>query len=105
MKRANNIPRGVARCLWSYEPTSIDLRRDRELIVTQVLNHGDWREVRWLFKTYPEEEIRTVVAHPRRGLWFKRVLNFWCLILKVKLPPRVLERAFFRLGPETGPAK
>ncbi len=75
------------------------------MIITQVLNHGDWRGVRWLFKTYPEEQIREVVAHPRRGLWFKRVLNFWCLILKVKLPPRVRERAFFRLGPETGPAK
>ncbi len=100
MKRIKkSIPASVAHCLWSYDLSSIDARRDRDLIITQVLNYGDWQGLKWLFKTYPEREIRNIVANPRRGLWFKQVLNFWCLILNVKLSRPLMDRAIFRLGP------
>lgn len=94
-----SIPACIAHCLWSYDLSSIDAKRDRDLIITQVLNYGDWKGLKWLFQTYPEREIKNIIAHPRRGLWFKQVLNFWCLMLNIKLPAEVRERAIFRLGP------
>ena len=100
MKRIEHrLPGYVAYCLWSYDLSSIDIRQDWRLIVTQVLNYGDWRGVQWLFKTYPETKIKEVVSHPTRGLWLKQVLNFWCLMLKVHLPKRVRERAIFHIEP------
>ena len=102
MKRGRaRIPPAIARCLWSYDLSSIDLRRDREVVITQVLNYGDWGGVQWLYRVYPERAIREVVAHPRRGLWLKQVLNFWCLMLRVRLPKRVKEQAIFHLDPRS----
>ena len=93
------LPKYIAGCLWSYDRSTLNIKQDRELIITQVLNYGDWKAVQWLYATYSEDEIRKTVAHPRRGLWLKQVLNFWCLMLKIKLPRQVRERAVFRFGP------
>ena len=93
------LPKYITSYLWSYEASSIDAILDQDLIITQVLNYGDWKAVKWLYTFYPEKEIRKAIARPRRGLWFKQVLNFWCLMLKIKLPREVRERAIFRLGP------
>lgn len=94
------LPPRIARCVWSYDPSSLDVDQDRELIITQVLNYGDWEGIRWLHQTYPERLIKEVVAHPRRGLWLKQVLSFWCLMLGVRLSHRVKEQALFRLEPQ-----
>ncbi len=104
MKRLHpkKIPPYITRCLWSYDPRTIDLRWDKELIISQVLNYGNWKGLQWLFRTYPERAIREVVTHPRRGLWLDRVLNFWCLMLKIQLPKQVKERAIFRIDPQLG---
>lgn len=94
------IPPLISHCLWSYDISSIDIKRDSELIITQVLNYGDWEGVVWLWRTYSKKAIREVVLHPRRGLWFAQVLNFWELMLNIKLPRLVKDRAIFRLDPK-----
>jgi len=99
MKNINHrIPPCIVRCLWSFDINNLDLERQKELLITQVLNYGDWQGVKWLYKTYSEEDIKEVIEHPRRGLWFKRVLNFWQIMLKVKIPQEELQRAIIRLG-------
>lgn len=95
---SRKIPPYIVRCLWSFDVNNLDLERHKELLITQVLNYGDWQGVKWLYKTYSEEEIKEVVKHPRRGLWFKRVLNFWQIMLKVEIPQEKLQRAIIRLG-------
>ena len=99
-RAARGIPPHSARCLWSYDPSAIDPRSDKELIITQVLNYGDWKGLQWLCRIYSQRDIRQVVAHPWRGLWLEQVLNFWCLMLKIRLPRRVKERAIFRIDPQ-----
>lgn len=55
------------------------------------------KELNGFIKLYSEEEIREVIEHPRRGLWFKRVLNFWQIMLKVKIPQEEFQKAIIRL--------
>ncbi|MEA1963870.1 MAG: hypothetical protein U9O41_01905 [Candidatus Aerophobetes bacterium] len=99
MKNINSkIPPYIARCLWSFDLNNFDLEKHKELIITQVLNYGDWQGVKWLYKTYSEEEVKEVVKHPRRGLWFKKVLNFWQIMLKIKIPQEEFQKAIIRLG-------
>ena len=97
--RSAKLPRSIARCLWSYDASSVDLDRDRSLIITCVLNYGDWNALRWLHQTYPERVIKEVVSHPRRGVWLRQVLNFWCVMLRVRLPRRIREQAVVSLEP------
>ena len=93
------VPRKLQSVLWSYDIRQVHPGKHKELIIQQVLNYGDWEDLKWLYRTYPEREIKEVVRHPRRGVWFERVLDFWCLMLKVHLPNRVREQALFRLYP------
>jgi len=95
----NKIPRNVIPCLWSYNIDNIDIRRDKEIIITQVLNYGDTERIKWLHSVYDEKDIKKTVLSPLRGRWFEKVLNFWEIILKIKIPKEKKEKAIFRPGP------
>jgi len=94
------LPAAVRSTLWSYDLSAVDAWRDRELVIMQVLNYGDWTGVRWLLKTYGVDEVRKVVRHPQRGMWWPKALNYWLTVLDAKLPRPVFERATVRMTPE-----
>ncbi len=95
----NKIPEFITPCLWSYDIRQMELEEDKELIITQVLNYGDAKRIKWLYSVYNEEDIKKVVSNPRRGLWFPKVLNFWETVLKIKIPRDKREKAIFKLCP------
>jgi hypothetical protein len=90
------IPKSLQWLFWSCKIESLDLKRDKDYIISQVLNYGTEKELKWLFKVYSEKEIKKVIKNPRRGVWFKKVLNFWTTIFKIKLKKEVFEKAIFR---------
>jgi len=93
------LPLGVRACLWSYRPSIVDVRRDRALIITQVLNYGRWDDVQWLLQTYTRGEISKVLCRPARGSWLPDVLHFWTLLWKIRLPRKVYRQALFSVHP------
>lgn len=84
---------------WSYDIKSLDLKRDKEYIITQVLNYGTWDDLKLLFKIYSEREIKVVIKKPGRGLWFEKVLNFWLKIFDIKLEKNIYQKAIFNINP------
>ncbi|MCM8788102.1 MAG: hypothetical protein NC935_08680 [Candidatus Omnitrophica bacterium] len=95
----SKITKDIASCLWSYDIDDIDLKKNKELIITQILNYGTPERIKWLYSVYTIDDIKDVVINPRRGMWFKKVLNFWMVILKVKIPEDKKEKAIFKLNP------
>ncbi len=93
------IPANLRNVLPSYDLSKIDPERSKRIIIQRILNYGDWTELQWLYRRYPEAEIRKVVSSPSRGIWFEDVLDFWCLILEINLPESLREEAIFRPGP------
>ena len=63
---------------------------------SQVLNYGTWEDLKLLYKLYPEKEIKKIIKNPRRGVWFRKVLNFWTKIFNIKLKKEIFEKAIFR---------
>ena len=100
MRNRQRIPNFVERCLWSYDIKKLDLKKDKELIITQILNYGDEKRIKWLYSVYTEDEIKEVVRHPRRGQWFEKVLNFWEIMLGIRLPKKTKQKAIFSLPPQ-----
>jgi len=90
------VPKQFQRVLWSYDISKMDLEEDKDEIITQVLNYGTWEDLKLLFKLYPEKDIKKVVRHPRRGVWFRKVLNFWTTIFNIQLKKDIFEKAIFR---------
>ncbi len=97
--RNKSIPKFVAPCLWFCNINKLDLHKDKQLIITQVLNYGDEKRMQWLYSVYSEKDIKNVVSHPNRGLWFDKVLNFWEIILSIRIPKKRRQKAIFDINP------
>lgn len=95
-KKTKRVPKQFQRALWSYNINKMDLVKDKKEIISQVLNHGSWEDLKILYKIYKEREIKDIIKNPRRGVWFDKVLNFWTTMLNVKLKKDVREKAVFR---------
>jgi len=93
------LPQCVYHCFWSYDLSDFSLKKDKELIISQILNYADWQGIRWLFKVFGEREIKQILRHPRRGTWWPRVLNFWLTIFKLKIPRDVRALAIRQIDP------
>lgn len=90
------IPLKMKWLFWSYDIKSLDLKEDKEYIIAQTLNYGTWEDLKLLYKLYSEKEIKEVVKNPRRGVWFKKVLNFWTTIFNIRLKKEIRDKAIFR---------
>lgn len=77
------VPPDVKDCLWSYDTSALDRERDKQLIITQVLNYGTSVATDWLFVQYSKEEITTVVQTPLPGRWDTKSLALWALVFDV----------------------
>lgn len=96
------LPKFLEPFLPSYDISKMDLddSQDKKLIIEAVLNQGEMKEIKWLFKTYSLREIKNVLRNPRRGCWDVRVLNYWTEIFGIKLHPIIYEMAILNLNPQ-----
>jgi hypothetical protein len=93
------VPKFLQSALWSYDVKDLDPKRDRKYIISQILNHGTWEQVKWALKTYSRKEIVDILKNPPRGRWFDDALNFWLTIFKLRLTKQKYEQALFHLHP------
>ena len=96
------LPKFLQVFLPSYDISKMDLRNpyDKKLIIEAILNRGEMKDVKWLFKTYSKREIKNVLRDPSRGCWRERSLNYWTNVLDVKLPDIVYKVAILSLHPD-----
>ena len=99
MQRGRSLPSFLQPCLWSYDVRRLDRRTHAETIITQVLNYGDWRMVRWLLHAYEPSAIRRVISSPRRGQWFPQALSLWMKVYRIRLPQWLARVAARELDP------
>lgn len=52
---------------WDVNPKTIDPQRHAKYVIERIVEFGNDREVRWMWRTYPPSLIRDVVEH-RRGI-------------------------------------
>ncbi|PJB99419.1 MAG: hypothetical protein CO077_01830 [Candidatus Nealsonbacteria bacterium CG_4_9_14_0_8_um_filter_35_12] len=98
MLKNKKIPQKMRWLFWSYDIKTLDFDRDKDYIISQVLNYGTWDDVRWLKKTYSDDEIKKVIKNPSRGIWFEKVLNYWCVIFNIRLKKDLFQKAIFRVN-------
>lgn len=51
------IPKHLQSLLWSTNADRLDHKKDKAYIIHQVLIYGTLADIRWLFQTYPKQEI------------------------------------------------
>lgn len=92
------IPNFLKPYLASYNLNQLDLVDDREIIITEILNKGDGKALRWLTKNYSGRDIKKTIASPIRGYWMRSVLQYWLNIFEINLSKSKFKKAIINMG-------
>jgi len=98
-----SIPKYLQSALWSYDVSRIDSIEHKDIIISQVLNHGNWKQLQWLLETYDTKDIKQAISEPKRGAWYDDVLNYWEQVLNLEIPKEARQKALFSLEPTNIP--
>ena len=55
----NHPPKSLQATLWSTDANNLDLKKDKNYIIHQILSIGEVEDWQWMFKVYP---IKTIVS-------------------------------------------
>ncbi|HLB95420.1 MAG TPA: hypothetical protein VJK26_00755 [Patescibacteria group bacterium] len=59
-KKLPEIPKSLQGILWSVNVARLDLERDKNYIIHQVLAYGNLEQIRWLFQVYGRQGVKDV---------------------------------------------
>ena len=90
MKKISNgvkkqkLPKDFKPLLWSYKFSEIDPERDKQTIIVNVVNYGNWRQWQWIIKTYGRKEVKRLLVNTPMSVFFQRPLNLISLLLGIR---------------------
>ena len=60
MKKINNLklPLSFKPIFWSYDFDSINFIEDKERIIINTVNYGNWEHWQWIIKRYGQKEVK-----------------------------------------------
>lgn len=84
------IPSYVKPFVWSYDTKKLNLKKDRKVIIINILNLGSIRATEWLFEQFNKADIKKTIQNSSIKEWNEKSLNLWSNFLKVKPKKHVL---------------
>ncbi len=84
------VPKDLQGVLWSRDISSVDLKKDKNYIIHQVLMYGTLEQIKWLEKVYTKKEIKSEFVRNPRKLYTRSAFNFiknYILGINKSLPP------------------
>lgn len=79
-----SLPAFLRPFLWSYDFNRLDLKKDKKVIIKNILDYGNKLSIDWLKQVYSPEEIKEVIRQTYTSEWSKKSINFWSLIYNVQ---------------------
>lgn len=61
-KSSKKLPKELEPLFWSYDFSALDLEKDKELILIQIINLGSLTDWQWLNRIYGKDEIRNMIG-------------------------------------------
>ena len=82
-------PQSVKAVLWSYDLNTIEVQKDKKLIIFQVLNFGSEDAIKWLFKEYGFSVVEKEAESIPLNQWSKKSLSLWKIIFSLNPQERI----------------
>lgn len=76
------LPSFLKKYFWDVEFSKLDFRKDLGYIAARILEYGDARAVKWLFRVFPKGKIKEVIRKSRQ--FSPKSANFWSLFFNIK---------------------
>jgi len=71
---------------WDYPFRRLRIDKDRDLVISRLLDQGDWEAVQWLRMRLSDRDLKNWLLSRRGAGLSPRKLRFWELVLE--LPKR-----------------
>jgi hypothetical protein len=62
--------------LWSAEVKNLDIQKNKNYIIHQILTYGNFDQIKWLRSVYSDKEIKDVFINDPRKQYTKSSFNF-----------------------------
>ena len=92
------IPKFLQSSLASYDVSKLDMEKDKDLIITEILNKGDENALKWITSNYSEKDVKQIISSPIKGSWLKKTLEYWLKIFDIKLDKRTFKNSVINLN-------
>jgi len=84
--------------LWGVDIESLDIDKDRFLIIERLLEHGGDRQVKFVQDKFTREDMVQVIQES--SYLSRKTVNYWCLVLNLeKEETRCYKKKFQHLWP------
>ena len=77
----NQLPEKMNALFWEYNPHTLSLEQDRDLIISRVLSAAGWDGVQWLRSEFSDSELRDWILNTKGRNISPPRLRFWGLVL------------------------
>lgn len=78
------LPESFRPLLWSYRFSDIDPDKDKQIIIINTINYGNWPEWQWVFNYYGTSEVKKIIEDTPASAFRQPALKLVCLLLKIK---------------------
>ena len=82
-RQTRDFPEELRPIFWDYNFRRLRWGRDRNLIISRILSHGDWQALKWLRSRVDSAVLRNWILRRRGAGLSSRQLRFWELILEL----------------------
>jgi len=83
-KQKLRLPEFFSPLLWSYDFSSIDVERDKQRIIINTINYGQWKHWQWIVNYYGEENIKQFIENTPISEFRPRALKLVSILLGIK---------------------
>ena len=83
-KQKLRLPEFFLPLLWAYDFSFIDLERDRQRIIINIINYGQWKHWQWIVNYYGEKSIKQFIENTPISEFRSRALKLVSILLGIK---------------------
>ncbi len=77
----NRLPEKINALFWEYDPRTLSLEQDKDLIIGRVLSAAGWDGVQWLRSEISDSELKDWILSTKGRNISPPRLRFWELVV------------------------
>ena len=82
--KKTKLPESFRYLMWSYKFDEIDSEEDKERIIVNTINYGQWFHLQWIVRHYGKEVLKNIITNLPASEFRPSALWLTSLLLGIK---------------------
>lgn len=75
--KIDSLPTNFKPYFWSFDFEKLDIQKNKQTIILQILSYGNIKEWSQVFQIYGANQVEEVFKNSKIDNWNKKSYNFW----------------------------